>query len=575
MRRLILLLLVLILPATAIGQEVSANLKPGYGTVDDTFLLSVMVSGKASNAVAPPLFESSPDFTLEPIGTTTTTQIINGNQSFQFGYNYRVIPSPNLKPGTYQLPKGTINVNGQQHRLENIKITILFPNDKDKDKEAGVSGRTGPIDFAQIVSDLKPYVGEQVIYRAELASTLPVIKAKLSDIQLDNFLRESFGKDQERRRRVGTTTIFSMAEPLFPTSPGRVLIPKRDLIADLRAPRQIPGIGNMPMLDDFFADLDPLVGGAKTTRRATAKPIEMEIRPLPPAPKDTKQQYYPVGTLKVTSDVNHGSVKQGEAVTLTIDVVSDGNLKPFELNLGALEGSNFSAFVEPSKLDQINSNGEKLISRKTFTVNLVTKRAGSISIPSIRFYYFDPKRETYLQAETEEYKLIVLPTPGSPKSPTVDDEIADSPKSQSLEEANQDQTHQESSKADPIFKDRGVSPTLFWALLAAGPLAAICKGLFLLAAGRRTVRGPSARQEIAQIASGLQKVAANYPAEASRALEDSRRALNLIRANAAELGLSSADVQLLSEKIEKIVYAPKKQPDDIKAIAKELERLNG
>jgi hypothetical protein len=557
-----------LIPGFALAQEVTANLKPGYGTVNDVFTLSVMVSGKSSSNAAPPLFESSPDFTLEPIGTTTTTQIVNGVQSFQFGYSYRVIPSPKLKPGTYLLPKGSINVNGQQHRLENIKITILFLNEKDND--ATVSGRTGPIDFAQIVSDLRPYVGEQIIYRAELASTLPVAKAKLADIQLDNFLRESFGKDQERRRRVGTTTIFSLAEPLFPTTPGKVVIPKREVSADLRAPRQIPGIGNLPMLDDFFADLDPLVGGASITRRAFAKPIEMEVRPLPPAPKDSKQNYYPVGSLKLTSDLNKSSVKQGEAVTLTIDVVSDGNLKPFDLNLSGLDGSNFSAFVEPPKLEQINSNGEKLISRKTFSVSLVTKRAGSITIPSIRFYYFDPKRESYELASTEEYKLIVLPTPDAPRS---DDKFVDETKSEDATNTPEDIKVEEKPTDGPMIRDKGVSPVIFWSLLGAGPFALLCKLLLLLAA-KGSVRSPSAKQEIAEIASKLKKLSFGTQPETEKALSETKRALNLIRSAKSELGLSSADVQLIQDKIERIIYAPTKQPGDIKVIATELERLH-
>ena len=556
--------------SVANAQDVTANLKPGYGTVEDTFTLTVTVSGKTSNNATAPVFESSPDFSLEALATSTTTQVVNGDQSFQLNFVYRVYPSTKLKPGTYQLPKGKIEVNGQQHRLENIKITILFNNDRDSN--TGVSGRTGPIDFAQVVDNLKPFVGEQVIYKSELASALPVAKAKLSDIPLDNFLRESFGKGQERRRQIGGTVVFTLAEPLFPTAAGKVTIPRRDVSAELRAPRKIPGIGNIDILDDFFAELDPLVRGATTTRKASAKPIQMEIRPLPTAPADAKQSYFPVGALKITSSISNTSVKQGEAVKLTIDVVSDGNLKPFDLNLSSLEGTNFTAFVDSPELEQINSAGEKLISRKTFSVSLVTKKAGSIKIPPISFYYFDPKAERYEKASTDEYKLIVLPTPGATEQKGQNETVS-TQKTEAAEDPAEQHTAEPPTDSTPMLRDNGISVGLFWTLLVAGPALVLLK-LLLPLLGSRTSTGPSVKQEMTEILTNLKQASDKDTTGIDRATVDTKRALRLIRSSGSELGLSSADVALLAERMERTVYAPSKSPADFRAIVKDLEKLS-
>ena len=80
-----------------------------------------------------------------------------------------------MKPGEYQLPRCIVRVDGKDIRVATPSIRI-------KQSKTGSQQEPSKLAFTHIVDNLKPYVGEQIIYTAEIASTEEMVKANISDI---------------------------------------------------------------------------------------------------------------------------------------------------------------------------------------------------------------------------------------------------------------------------------------------------------------------------------------------------------------------------------------------------------
>jgi len=398
------------------------TIDPGYGTTDDTFQLNVTVSGKMSNQIGRPQFESSDKFDLESIGTSTRSEFINGARSYQITYTFLVVPSGNLPPGEYALPKGSIEIDGQPTVIPPAALTILPSGSNNRSSPAppGGSGQSNNapnnsaanaaksptslpgrsptgIDFAQIVDNEEPYVGQQVVYRAEIAVSAPISGANLGDLEAPGFLRESFGKNPEQQRRVGDSVVYSIPEALFATKAGDVEIAPRALTANIRVPISRSGRTGRrgwDMIDEMFSDLDAFTEFDVVTKRLTAPAIKLRVKELPPPPKNVSG-YVPVGDVKVTSRLDRKDVKQGESVTLTVEVTGDANLKPLELPPPADKSAqDFTMYVDQPSTD-VSAGKDHVFFRKTFHIALIPNKSGKLFVPHYEIPTFNPKTGSY------------------------------------------------------------------------------------------------------------------------------------------------------------------------------------
>ena len=382
-------------------------LQPAFGTVNDNFTLQVSVRSQQQGQLDQPEFDSSEDFEINFIGMSTRNENNNGVQNFEMSFSFRVSPRLDLPAGLYTLPRGVMHIEGNEVELNPTKLTIIKSN-----ASVGVTRGPAPreqqaagIDFTQVVDNYEPYVGEQLLYRAEVASSLGFAQANLSDMMLNGFWRESYGKNQEQIRNIGDTVVHSVLEGLFPSKPGDLEIPDRTLTAAVRVPRpyrQRP----LDMFEDFFNDMDGLGVTQTVTKRFVASGLKLRVKELPPAPQPNLG-YVPVGTIRVNTSLDQTTAKQGESVTLTIDIVGDANLKPYELPPpSAGDTKEFKIYVDKPQIE-VTPTKSRILFRKTYKVSFVPQRGGIFALPQYKIATFDPKEKRYIVYDTGVRQLRV------------------------------------------------------------------------------------------------------------------------------------------------------------------------
>ncbi len=378
------------------------DIDPREGTVTDPFTLQVTVSGEKLSQVSRPEFESSQDFEMEFSGTSTSHSMLNGVSSAAVSFAYQVTPRSDLKPGEYQLPRGKCQIDSKVIELNPPTVKIVQSTEGSPDSKAGSYG----VDFTQLVDNIKPFVGQQIIYRAEIVTGTVLNSATLSDSDFSGFWHESFGKAREVIRSVGNRNIkvYSIREALFPVHSGPVEIPGRSLTGQIRvesrqAP-QSPRRGWSPF-DDIWPDLFDSQYSQVITRKFIAKPVSVTVRPLPPAPIPNLK-YVPVGSFSIKSSLDRSQIKQGEGVTLRIEIAGDGNLRPYELSpAGGSDIDKFKIYNDAPDVS-VSADGERATFKKVFKVSFVARVSGELNLPTFKIVTFDPK--------SEEYKIIDTPT---------------------------------------------------------------------------------------------------------------------------------------------------------------------
>lgn len=404
---LLLFSVVLCFPLAASAKtRVNVSVEPKSGTVEDVFILEVTLSGSGAQALGSPQFESSSEFTLESAGTTMGHSFINGLSRSKTTFSYRVYPSAQLRPGTYRLPKGYFVVEGNKVALKQPQIEIT-------DRKKVGSQIQAYTDFTQFVDNDKPFVGQQILYKARFVSRARAVQTSLDDADFQGFWRESYGSMRETAQVSldNRTHLYSVREALFPAQAGELTIPARVLSTRIEVPsRHFRGRGWDPFREHWpgLLDFNPLYD--TVTKRFVADPITVDAQPLPPSPvKDSG--YIPVGRVRLASSVDKILIKKGESVNMTVELYGDANLRPYELpeSFGGTSESDFKIYRDKPQIQTFYEDNH-IAFKKKFTLALVPQRTGKLELPLIRIVTFDPEKMSYQILETPKRSLVVDPS---------------------------------------------------------------------------------------------------------------------------------------------------------------------
>jgi hypothetical protein len=249
--------------------------------------------------------------------------------------------------------------------------------------------------FIRVVPDkTKAFVGEQVTVGWFLYLTQPQNKYEtITEPRTDGFWTEDVspvnarGRLQLNQEIVGgrmyqVAPLFKKA--LFPLQPGRLVIsPIESEVAQV----------------NFF-------GSAVHRERLKADPITIEAVPLPKQGQPAGFDASNVGKLVIEARADRAAVTVGEAVTLTIEVKGQGNVRNVRPPpLPRLEG--WKSY-EPKVTVNVDP-GELVAGSKIVEHLLLPERAGTTVIPSFELAYFDPATKSYAVAKSEPVRLEVAP----------------------------------------------------------------------------------------------------------------------------------------------------------------------
>lgn len=380
---------------------VQVSVSPQFGTLSDVFRLEVAIRGDVAGGLAEPVFEKSSQFRIEKGGTTTRHVVINTSINNEIVFKFNVYPDASLSAGTYQLPQGYLKIGGRDYLLKQQSIEIRASSAAAR--KSGDS-HTG-IDFAQLVDNTDPYVGQQILYRAELAATVDVADAVLDEPDFKGFWRESFGKLREISRQIAGSgaTVHTVREALFPVQSGETIVPPRSLRVLLRVRSERKAPSGWDVFDNLWDDMANQ-NFETVQKRLIADPILLHVKALPPAPVPNLD-YVPVGSVAMEASLDKTSVKEGESLSLVIKLRGDANLRPYDFKYEtAAPAKDFKFYADKPNVET-ELNGDRVIMTKKFVYAIVPQHAGDLTLPAIKVVTFDPKSAQY---KTLDYPATVI-----------------------------------------------------------------------------------------------------------------------------------------------------------------------
>jgi hypothetical protein len=165
-----------------------------------------------------------------------------------------------------------------------------------------------------------------------------------------------------------------------------------------------PGKLTVTSMESDISQVD-FFGSSLRRQRLKTDPVIIEAVPLPKAGQPADFDAASVGKFTLSAHVDRNTVGVGDAVTLTVELKGQGNLRNLRVPpLPALDG--WKAYPPKTNL-ALDSGGERVTGTKSTEYLLLPERPGTTMVTSLALLYFDPETKTYAVAKTDPLRLEV------------------------------------------------------------------------------------------------------------------------------------------------------------------------
>lgn len=406
--RSLIALLALLLAATSASGEVrvSGSIDPQAIGVGESAVMTITIEG-ASSVEGKPSLRSPDGLRIREGGESRSFSLVNGRLSQSIQQQYILTP---LREGEFAIGPFEVRVSGRAYQIGPLRLSAVSgggagPSTPRSAPPSGGGQReedrsTPPIAVEMIVDPDDPYVGEQITARISFLRRYDasVLDARFVPPDTEGFWREEMPPERRSRRERGGTPYEAtdVLLALFPTRAGDLKISPAAVQVRYRDPRARGGYDPF----SFFG-----FRGAEREAEIPSKACAVRVRSLPPgAPSSFAGA---VGDYEIRASLDRDTAIQGEPVTWIVEIVGEGNI-------AALEGPRFPEVVgcrgyEAGSEAETTRGNDRIGGRKRFSRVLVPEIAGSLSLPSIEWAYFDPKEERYRVVETSRRTVRVEP----------------------------------------------------------------------------------------------------------------------------------------------------------------------
>ncbi|MBU2651145.1 MAG: BatD family protein [Bacteroidetes bacterium] len=410
-------------PAFAQDVQFRANAKEQVSTGERfQVVYSVNAQGKG---FAQPDFESFRVLTGPNVSTSQNYQIINGKMSQSVNVSYSFILQA-TQEGTFDIPPAVISIDGKEYKSNPLKITVV----KSVSSQAPATQSGSPSSTRQTpagqqdmpeeddifirayANKTNPYQGEQIIVTYKIYTT-----TQISDIQpekapsFQGFWYKSLKEDNRqittyseyvnnREYTVGEYAAYAM----FPQKAGELKI--EPVILNCVAKIRKPGARRVrdPFFDSFFDDPFFNMQYQNVEVALESNPLTINVKPLPSAGKPAGFNGA-VGSFRIDASADKTSVQTNEPITLKYTISGKGNLELIN-NLSISFPPDIESY-EPRILNNIRTSSSGMSGSRTFEYLLIPRRAGTFTIPSVEFSWFDLESQSYKTGTTPEYTIEV------------------------------------------------------------------------------------------------------------------------------------------------------------------------
>lgn len=394
--------------------------------VSISFLLKPISPGKFTIAPATAKADGkefqSNSLNVEVTNSSSTSSASNNsaNSSPAFGGGNSLSPFANLNfdfptaPATHQfddyiLKKGE-NVNDKVKKNLFIKLDV---------------GKTSCYVGEPIVASYKLYTrlrSESTITDAPSFNGFSV-----SEMELNN--NNSAGVEKYNGRDYNVYTLRKVQ--LYPLQAGTITLDP--VIADnkvnfIKAEYAGSQRGDMffDMMQNFADATSPSDAIIEQHVTLQSKPVEITVKPLPDEnkPADFKGS---VGNFTIQSSLQKNNITTDDAGNLKIVISGAGNIQL--LNAPKIIWPQGMDGYDAKITDGIDKFSVPMKGSKTFTYPFTVSKAGTYTIPTVSFSYFDPALATYKTLFTQPLVVTITKGEGFPNSPYLKNKIVEVPTS--------------------------------------------------------------------------------------------------------------------------------------------------
>ena len=450
--------------------RVRAYVEPSDGIIDGrTIRLIVHVEGENSPTVTPPRL---PELTnLEVVGgpsTSLNSYWANGRASAEYKLTYTLMP---LASGPAEIPAMQLEVNSKRYTTEPIRFQVAKSTGRPGAAGAAAGGPAGstsdPVFLEAELGTEEVWVGQPV----PLTLTLFTIPRATSfhlrrEPNFANFWVETLQTDPDAeayRVRVG-----GQAYNAYPVD-RRLLIPPSPGHFELE-----PYIGQIQVRVSPDRRSSWFSFGRTETLIRKSEGLRLHVRQLPAEGKPDEFSGA-VGSYRVRASLDREQSRINDAVALKATVEGQGSLR--SVAAPELLGSDALKVFDPQvKESTVRAQDGKVLSRKTWEWIIVPLTPGELTLPELRFSYFDPGEAAYRTAMAGELVLAVERGDGSLGEPVTRGEV----RLQRRDLAFIKPLRGELREAFPRAHERGLFTALLVVPLGLAPL--------FIVAGRRRAR---------------------------------------------------------------------------------------
>ena len=377
------LLFCAMLACPAIAQEISFEASVDRNTMaaGDRFNYTVTLTN-AQGHITPPAFG---EFTPQSGAMQTfSNSVVNGRMSQSVGYTW-MLTAPD-KEGTYTIPAASVKVGGGVIKSKPIRITVT--------SGAPQAGNTAPganrdLFVSITLSKSKANVGEPVTATWTLWSRYQELQLEKKDFpDPDGFWVERIdrsGSQWEDKIRTLNGLQYRVAvmqqQLLFPQKSGKLKVG--------------PGTLSAVVGRSFFNRGERIEFGSNIA--------ELTVTPLPPGePADFSGA---VGKLSMIAQLDRDNVRVDEAITLTVRISGEANLKLLDAPDLSFPGD-FETY-EPKTTDKIGVGIGGMSGSRTFEWVVIPRHEGEYPLPPISLSYLDQATGTYRTLKSDSLVVTV------------------------------------------------------------------------------------------------------------------------------------------------------------------------
>jgi len=356
MKRYILITVLFVWHVLAMA-EIITQVEPNKAQMSDTIRLILTANDASSASDVPDLTPLQHSFNVVGTQQSMSYRLTNGQAQAATQW---VILLMAKRAGTLPIPP--IQIGKQQSTATQIAVmenkVSAAPNPQTSSPQDALLLKTE-------VSKNNPFINEQVIYTVKLYHKERLVDADYQPPSIEDALLFPLG-DGKNYQEVLNGQTYAVEEQQYAVFPQKS--------------------GTLKLVAPTFHAL--IYDGSAQRVRAFAKTIELQVKPIPS--NDTSQQWLPAKQVKLTEVyANHDvTIIEGSTLVRTVTLQAVGVPAQLLSDLVFSDSEHFNIYPEKPEIDNAIRQHE-LISRTSVKVTYLLNKPGQVTIPELRFIWFN------------------------------------------------------------------------------------------------------------------------------------------------------------------------------------------